>query len=74
MAGKAALNHIDNFCNSSSIHGFPFLNKKEGRTCPDRLIWAVALILSLVCCAWLLKDMSDDWNNNPVDNLINNHS
>jgi hypothetical protein len=41
------------YCRESSIHGFPYLVNKDINWI-EKIFWAFALIISLVCCVALI--------------------
>ena len=47
---------ITNYLNASSIHGCRYLVSGEDRTLPDRILWTLVLVGSLLLCAVLLVE------------------
>ena len=74
MFARFASRYFDKYCNSSSVHGFQYLTRRDDTAWPDRLIWALILIISISICAFLLNDLNEDWNSNPVVTTIESTS
>jgi hypothetical protein len=74
MTARFERTYFYQYCKSSTIHGFQYLTKREDTSWPDRLIWALILMISISICAFLLNDLNEDWKRNPVVTTIESTS
>ncbi|XP_055840677.1 pickpocket protein 28-like [Episyrphus balteatus] len=49
----------------SSIHGFRYIGEQKRPTF-DRIVWILAVIISISMCCYLINNLVDQRNNNPV--------
>jgi hypothetical protein len=50
------MNHVRNYFQQSSIHGFPYISNRKLHVV-EKILWIVSLLVSFICCGLLIYEI-----------------